>query len=219
MIICYLWHLGELVSSRLFWLCQIPFTLLKKKKNVVIYSCWKFCSYLMGGWWLLWQKPSSWTGRGRKVWVSWPTRPDQASLPRRAYSTAAVRLGWEGGVERHIRGHSPQLKGETKVIINLALLIMCRTCNFSVCLYGCTPLHSFIVLTLFFFLENLLFCWAFTIARYSGDIHETDNFNLSRRWNLGCFESMLKIISSPSLLIMHDGYGAIYGSWPNVPRI
>lgn len=45
--------------------------------------------------------------------------PDQASLLGRADSTAAVRLGWGGRVEGHVRGHSPQLKGETKVIIIL----------------------------------------------------------------------------------------------------
>ena len=42
-----------------------------------------------------------------------------AQWPCRADSTAAVRLGWGGRVEGHVRGHSPQLKGETKVIIIL----------------------------------------------------------------------------------------------------
>lgn len=75
---------------------------------------------LLSGWLMVAVAEAQLLGReGRKVWVSWPMSPDQASLLGRADSTAAVRLGWGGRVEGHVRGHSPQLKGETKVIIIL----------------------------------------------------------------------------------------------------
>lgn len=143
---------------------------------------------LLNGWLMVAVAEAQFLGReGRKVWVSWPTSPDQASLLSRADSTAAVRLGWGGGVEGHVRGRSPQLKGETKVIIILPF----KSCvELLTSKYAFIVVHHCIHLLCSPFLENLLFSWTFTIARYLGDIHETDSFHLSCRWNLGCSESM-----------------------------